>query len=185
MIASSGTASNYAFTGTSGDVTWIGTLNLLTKQFSGTWNGGGGFIGTFTGAKQAAPVQPPANSGGGGGTLIVSGISPTTGNGNFSLPIAVETAAGGTSTDKRVEFTDATTATRTLRLYYAPGTGTLKAIQYNSPAGNLGCFVDDVVAPCDTTKITFSASGKSILLDLAAFKSGTTANGVLEGYFTW
>jgi hypothetical protein len=159
-------------------------LNLLTKQFSGDWNDGAGASGTFTG-KATAPAQPPATSGGNGGTLIVSGITPSTGNGNFSLPIALETAAGGTSTDKRVEFTDATTATRTLRLYYSPGTGNVTAIQYDSPAGNLGCRVDDVVVPCDTTKITFSASGKSITLNMAEFKSGTAVNGALEGYFTW
>jgi hypothetical protein len=71
MIASSGTASNYAFTGTSGDVTWTGTLNLLTKQFSGTWNGGGGFIGTFTGKAAAASTGALTPTSGAPGTSII------------------------------------------------------------------------------------------------------------------
>jgi hypothetical protein len=177
MATSVGTGSTYAFTGTGGGYSWAGTLNMSTRNFSGTWDGG-----TFTG-KENVPAATPSPTG--GGTLIVSGVTPSTGNGNFRLPIALETPAGGTSTDKRVEFTDATPATRTLRLYYAPGTGTLKAVQYNSPAGNLGCFVGDPAAPCDTTKITFSASGKSILLNMTEFKSGTTVNGVLEGSLSW
>ena len=179
MATTMGTGSTYTFTGASGGQTWAGTLNMNTRAFNGTWDGG-----TFAG-KAATPPAPAAAGGGAGGTLIVSGVTPSTGNGNFNLPIALETPAGGSSTDKRVEFTDATPATRTLRLYYAPGTGNLTAVQYNSPAGNVGCFIGDPVAPCDTAKITFSASGKSILLDRAEFKSGTTVNGVLEGFLSW
>lgn len=179
MATTLGTGSSYSFSGSGGGTPWTGTLNMNSRSFSGTWGGG-----TFTG-KGSAAATPAASSSNSTNTLIVSGVTPTTGNGNFSLPIAVETAAGGTSTDMRVEFTDATPATRTLRLYYAPSTGALKAVQYNSSTANFGCFVGDVVAPCQTTKITFSASGKSILLDLAGFKSGTTTNGVLEGLLKW
>jgi hypothetical protein len=172
-------SSTYGFTGTAGSATWTGTLNVNTGVFSGTWDSG-----TFTGRAATAPAQPPA-SGGSGGTLIVSGVTPSTGNGNFNLPNAVETAAGGTSTAKRVEFTDATPATRTLRLYYQPSTGALENIQYESPQKNFNCFVGDPMQPCPAAKITFSASGKSILLDLAEFKSGTTVNGILEGLLKW
>jgi hypothetical protein len=42
-------ASSYAFAGDAGGVPWIGTLNISTKVFSGTWNDGAGSNGTFTG----------------------------------------------------------------------------------------------------------------------------------------
>lgn len=71
MATTVGTGSTYSFTGTSGGVPWTGTLNLLTKQFSGTWNDGAGASGTFTG-KAAAPAQPPANSGGSGGAVTLT-----------------------------------------------------------------------------------------------------------------
>ena len=177
MATTMGTGSNYSFTGSGGGSPWTGNLNMSTRDFSGTWGGG-----TFTG-KGAATATPAASAG--SNTLIVSGVTPTTGNGNFSLPNAVETAAGGISTAKRVEFTDATPATRTLRLYYQPGTGALENIQYESPQKNFNCFVGDPMSPCHTAKITFSASGKSILLDMAEFKTGATVNGVLEGSLKW
>jgi hypothetical protein len=175
MATTMGTGSSYSFSGSGGGTPWTGTLNMSTRDFSGTWGGG-----TFTG-KGAAVTTVSANA----NTLIVSGVTPTTGNGNFSLPNAVETAAGGASTAKRVEFTDATPATRTLRLYYQPATGALENIQYESPQKNFNCFVGDPMSPCHTAKITFSASGKSILLDLAEFRSGSTVNGVLEGLLKW
>ena len=86
---------------------------------------------------------------------------------------------------KRVTFTDATPATRTLRLYYEPGTGALAIIQYESPQINFNCYVGDPMVPCDSAKITFSASGKSILLGMVSFKSGTTVIGELEGFLKW
>jgi hypothetical protein len=188
MATTVGTSSSYSFSGDGGGSTWTGTLNLITQQFSGTWTGG-----TFTGKASTPAAAAPSTSANSGGTLIVSGVTPSTGNGNFSLPIATETAAGGTSTMNRVEFTDATPATRTLRLYYEPSTGALKNIQYESKDKSFNCAVGEPLAPCDTSKITFSATGKSILLDLAEFKVtstsngvvGTTVNGVLEGLMKW
>jgi len=187
MATTMGTGSTYAFSGTGGGTPWMGVLNVNTKQFSGTWDDGAGSKGTFTGTETATAKPAAGTPSGttGANTLIVSGVTPTTGNGNFSLPLAVETAAGGSSTAKRVEFTDATPATRTLRLYYQPQTGVLENVQYESPEKSFNCFVGDPMMACDSAKITFSASGKSILLDLAAFKSGTTVNGVLEGLLTW
>ena len=90
----------------------------------------------------------------------------------------------------RVEFTDATPATRTLRLYYEPSTGTLTNIQYEALQAQrqvLAVVYGDPAAPCPTTGITFSAIGKSILLDLAKFEGGSpkVTNGILEGYLTW
>jgi hypothetical protein len=178
MATSMGTGSTYAFSGTGAGAAWSGTLNLNTRVFSGTWDGG-----TFTG--KAAAAATPAASTSGGGTLIVSGVTPSTGNGNFPLTHVLETAAGGTSTAMRIEFTDATPATRTLRLYYQPGTGALENIQYESPQKNFNCFVGDPMMGCPTAKITFSAAGKSILLNMAEFKTGTTVEGVLEGHLTW
>ena len=133
----------------------------------------------------AATTTTTTTTTSGSNILIVSGVTPTTGNGNFPLPLTAETAAGGTSTAKRVEFTDATPATRTLRLYYQPGTGALENIQYESPQKNFNCSVGDPIQPCPTAKITFSASGKSILLDLADFKSAGVSNGILEGLLKW
>lgn len=157
----------------------LGTLFLATALLSGC--GGGGD------STPAAAAAAPAAAG--GNTLIVSASTPPSGNGNFGLPIAKVTAAGGTSTAMRVEFTDATPATRTLRLYYEPSTGTLTNIQYAapSPAASFNCFYGDPIMPCPTTGVTFSASGKSILLDLAKFESGSpkVTNGILEGYLTW
>ncbi len=144
---------------------------------------GGG--GSSVPATTTTTTTPATTTGTGTNILIVSGVTPTTGNGNFPLPLTAETAAGGTSTAKRVEFTDATPATRTLRLYYQPGTGALENIQFESPQKNFNCFVGDPIQPCPVAKITFSASGKSILLDLAEFKSGTTSNGILEGLLKW
>jgi hypothetical protein len=43
------TGSTYAFTGDADGVPWVGTLNISTKVFSGTWNDGAGSSGTFTG----------------------------------------------------------------------------------------------------------------------------------------
>jgi hypothetical protein len=134
---------------------------------------------TFVG--QFAPATAPT----GGGTLIVSGVTPSTGNGNFALSMGVETAAGGSSTAKRVEFTDATTATRKLRLYYQPSTGALENIQFESTEKSFNCFVGDPMMGCDTAKITFSATGKSILLNMTEFRTGSTVNGVLEGFLSW
>jgi hypothetical protein len=143
---------------------------------------GGGGDSTPASAPAAAPAA-------GGNTLIVSASTPASGNGSFSLPIAKETPAGGTSTAKRVEFTDATPATRTLRLYYEPSTGALTNIQYDapSPAASFFCIYGDPIYQCPAAKITFSATGKSILLDLAKFESGSpkVTNGILEGYLTW
>lgn len=179
MATTMGTGSTYTFTGTSGGQTWTGTLNMNTRDFSGTWDGG-----TFTGK-----ADTPAPAASGGGTLIVSGTS--TGNGNFALAKGVETDAGGTSTAKRVEFTDPTTATRKLRLYYQPSTGALENIQYESTEKSFNCFIGDPMMGCHTANITFSASGKSILLDLAEFKSynpsssALEVSGVLEGFLKW
>lgn len=115
--------------------------------------------------------------------------APTSGNGNFSLPNGAVAPAGGTSTLTRVEFTDATPPTRTLRLYYETSTGALTNIQYEAPrpAASFGCRFGDAAAPCPSTGITFSASGKSVSLDLAKFEGGIprTTNGILEGYLTW
>lgn len=159
------------------------TGNLADANLTMVQGGSCGTVGGCgSGATGGGTTSPTAS---GGGTLIVSGLTPTTGNGNFALPIALETSAGGSSTAKRVEFTDATPATRTLRLYYQPSTGVLENIQYASPEKSFNCFVGDPMFPCDTAKITFSASGKSILLNLAEFKSGATVNGVLEGLLKW
>lgn len=49
MSTALSTASSYAFSGTGGGTPWIGTLNVSTRQFSGTWDAGGGVNGTFTG----------------------------------------------------------------------------------------------------------------------------------------
>lgn len=158
----------------------LSTLFLATAMLSAC--GGGDST-----PAAAAPAAAPAATG--GNILIVSASSPTPGNGNFSLPIAKETAAGGTSTAKRVEFTDATPATRTLRLYYEPSTGALTNIQYDAPnpAASFFCIYGDPIYPCPATKVTFSAAGKSILFDLAKFESGSpkVTNGILEGYLTW
>lgn len=43
------TGSTYAFTGDADGVPWVGTLNISTKVFSGTWNDGMGSSGSFTG----------------------------------------------------------------------------------------------------------------------------------------
>jgi hypothetical protein len=142
--------------------------------------GGGG-----SSAPATTTTTTTTTTGTGTNILIVSGVTPTTGNGNFSLPLTAETAAGGTSTAKRVEFTDAAPATRTLRLYYQPGTGALENIQYESPQTMFNCAVGGATNPCPMTKITFSASGKSILLDLAEIKNGTPSNGILEGFLKW
>lgn len=49
MSTALSTASSYAFSGTGGGTPWTGTLNVSTRQFSGTWDAGGGVSGTFTG----------------------------------------------------------------------------------------------------------------------------------------
>lgn len=49
MSTALSTASSYAFSGTGGGTPWVGTLNINTRQFSGTWDAGGGVSGTFTG----------------------------------------------------------------------------------------------------------------------------------------
>lgn len=157
-------------------------LNLISLTFALALTACGGG-GSGTPATTAATTTPTTATG--TNILIVSGVTPATGNGNFSLPLTAETAAGGISTAKRVEFTDAAPATRTLRLYYQPGTGALENIQYESPQKNFNCAVGDPLQPCPVAKITFSASGKSILLDLAEFKSGATSNGILEGLLKW
>jgi hypothetical protein len=131
----------------------------------------------------AALASPVAS--GSTNILIVSGVTPLTGNGNFSLPNALENAAGGVSTAKRVTFTDGTPATRTLTLYYQPATGALENISYESPQKNFSCFVGEPIVPCPTAQITFSASGKSILFGSAVFKAGSTVNGVLDGLLKW
>jgi hypothetical protein len=43
------TGSTYGFNGTAGGTPWVGSLNILTKAFGGTWNDGSGSSGTFTG----------------------------------------------------------------------------------------------------------------------------------------
>ncbi len=156
-------------------------LSLISLTLVAALGGCGGGGSTTT----ATATTTATTTGTGTNILIVSGVTPATGNGNFPLPLTSETAAGGTSTAKRVEFTDAASATRTLRLYYQPGTGALENIQFESPQKNFNCFVGDPIQPCPVAKITFSASGKSILLDLAEFKSGTTSNGILEGLLKW
>ena len=157
-------------------------LNLISLTFALALTACGGG-GSGTPATTAATTTPTTVTG--TNILIVSGVTPATGNGNFSLPLTAETAAGGTSTAKRVEFTDAVPATRTLRLYYQPGTGALENIQYESPQTRFNCAVGATTDPCPTAKITFSATGKSILLDLAEIKNGVPSNGILEGFLKW
>jgi len=61
MATTMGTGSTFAFTGTGGGTPWVGILNLITRQFSGTWNDGAGSSGTFTGTASASiPVNPGA-----------------------------------------------------------------------------------------------------------------------------
>ena len=81
MATTVGTGSTYAFTGTSGGVPWTGTLNLLTKQFSGTWNDGAGASGTFTGSAATAPAPAAA------GAPTASGLTPATGTAGSAVTI--------------------------------------------------------------------------------------------------
>lgn len=57
-------SSTYGFTGTAGAATWMGTLNVSTGVFSGTWTMGAGSSGSFTGnVTTVAPTAPaPAAS---------------------------------------------------------------------------------------------------------------------------
>jgi|CXWL01.1.fsa_nt_gi hypothetical protein len=75
MATTLSTGSTYGFTGTGSGFPWVGTLNVSTKVFSGTWNGAGG--GTFTGT-----ASTPA--GGGGITTCVSS--------HYSVPVHAPTA---------------------------------------------------------------------------------------------
>jgi len=62
MATTLGTGSTFAFTGTGGGTPWVGTLNLNTRQFSGTWDDGAGSSGTFTGTVgTSTPVTPGAS----------------------------------------------------------------------------------------------------------------------------
>lgn len=67
MATTLSTGSTYGFTGTAGGTPWVGTLNISTKVFSGTWNDGAGSSGTWTGTTSA---------GGGTGTTVAPS-SPT------------------------------------------------------------------------------------------------------------
>lgn len=70
MATTMGTGSTYAFSGTGGGTPWVGTLNLNTRQFSGTWDDGAGAKGTFTGVTATTPVTTPGAS---GGSLTLAG----------------------------------------------------------------------------------------------------------------
>jgi hypothetical protein len=71
MTATTGTGSSYAFAGESGGIPWQGTLNLVTKQFSGTWDDGAGSKGTFTGKAAAASTGALTPTSGAPGTSII------------------------------------------------------------------------------------------------------------------
>ncbi|NOT82295.1 MAG: hypothetical protein HOP01_06210, partial [Gallionella sp.] len=76
MATTLSSGSTYAFTGKAGGVVdWVGTLNVSTKAFSGTWNDGAGSSGTFTGT---------ASTPTGGVTTCVSS--------NYSVPVHAPTA---------------------------------------------------------------------------------------------
>jgi len=72
MATTLSTGSTYGFTGTAGGTPWVGTLNISTKVFSGTWNNGAGSSGTWTGT---------TSTGGGTGssTPTVTGYAPSAG----------------------------------------------------------------------------------------------------------
>jgi len=181
MATTLSTGSTYGFTGTGNGVTWAGTLNVSTKVFSGTWDDGVG-TGKFTGT-----VTTPASGGGGTNALTVSGVTPSNENGTYNLSTATETLAGGTSTAKRVEFTD---GTRTLRLYYQPATGALENMQYAAPGKSFNCFYGDPFFPCPSNGVTFTAASKTLVLTSANFTDNSPGGpsvtlGILTGTLTW
>jgi len=62
MATTMGTGSTYAFSGTGGGTPWTGSLNVVTKKFSGTWDDGAGSKGTFTGTATAVAAPTTAAS---------------------------------------------------------------------------------------------------------------------------
>jgi hypothetical protein len=66
MATTMGKGSTYSFSGTGGGTPWTGTLNVLTKQFSGTWDDGAGSKGTFTGTGTVATTSAGTCSAKGG-----------------------------------------------------------------------------------------------------------------------
>lgn len=70
MTTTLSTGSTYGFAGTAGGTPWVGTLNVSSKVFSGTWNDGAGSSGTWTGTVSSTPPVT---------TPTVTGFSPTSG----------------------------------------------------------------------------------------------------------
>ncbi len=76
MATTLSTGSTYAFTGDAAGTPWVGTLNVSTKAFNGTW-GDTTFGGTFTGTTSTP-------TGGGGVTTCASA--------HYSIPVHAPTA---------------------------------------------------------------------------------------------
>ena len=68
--------SSYAFKGTAGEVPWLGTFNVSTKAFSGTWNDGAGSSGTWVG-NVAATSSSATNTGTTSTSTTTAVVSPT------------------------------------------------------------------------------------------------------------
>jgi hypothetical protein len=78
MATTLSTGSTYGFSGTAGGTPWVGTLNISSKVFSGTWNDGAGSSGTWTGTVSSTPPVT---------TPTVTGFSPTSGAVGTSVTI--------------------------------------------------------------------------------------------------
>jgi hypothetical protein len=96
MGTSLGAGSTYAFTGAAGSDTWKGTLNMNTRDFSGTWGGG-----TFTGKAAAASTGVGSTV---LGNMVVTGIGSNARNGTYAPTTA--TQASGVDTDVNGQTTD-------------------------------------------------------------------------------
>jgi hypothetical protein len=103
MATTISTGSTYAFTGTAGTVPWVGTLNVSTKVFSGTWDGGAPNGGTFTGT-----TSTPTGGGGASGTLTITSATPAVHNGTVDMGAASLMANTALNTQDGTPYCDIT-----------------------------------------------------------------------------
>ena len=147
--------SSYAFKGTAGEVPWLGTFNVSTKAFSGTWNDGAGSSGTWVG-NVAATSSSATNTG-------TTSTSTTTANTTPTTTTTTTTTPESTSTSTTTAVVSPTVSG------FSPSSGAVSAT-VTIAGDNLGRFTPAALVKFGNTTVTvvLNSSNTSIAVRVPA-----------------
>lgn len=162
---STGATTTYGFSGSAGGIPWTGGLNVSTKVFSGTWNGGADSSGTFTGAASAAASTSTVSA----GTITVSAATDAALNGNYipvcgatSPPTGATAGANCQTSDSKFEMEvgwDGSSVVKTAHIWFRSGASAPSIL------GFFGC--NGASEPC--TGVTYDPATKKITFTAVTF----------------